>query len=618
MCGIAGYINYSRDAKASREVTKKMTDIIRHRGPDGEGFHVNNNIALGHRRLSIIDLFKGSQPMYSQNKTIVIVFNGEIYNYIELKEELRTLGHKFYTDSDTEVVISAYQQWGTGCQSKFNGMWAFALWDEVKQELFISRDRIGEKPLYFSEQKNAFVFASEIKSLFEYGINAEPNTEIIQLYLAFSYIPAPYTGFKNIFKLKPGHYIIVKDGHYKEFKFWDLPEIDEQNMYSDRNYVNDSFTELFKDSVSLRMRSDVPFGAFLSGGLDSSSVVSVMSEISPFRIETFHMSFNEKHFDESALALEVSQKFKANHHVHTVSPESFEESLDLINFHFDEPFGDSSAIPTGYISKFAAKKVKMVLTGDGGDEVLSGYNSYQGVKLSARYQKLPFLLRRSIPKVLQFGSIPLKGNARYKVDKIRRACLTAEMPFNEKMLNKIPNIDISLIHEIYNGKEQIKVEDFFSDFISKCTYKDDFYKLMYFDLKLNLPEDMLAKVDRMSMANSLETRLPFLDHRLIEFMVNVDKNIKMQGLERKSVLRQTIGKTLPDSLLNSPKKGFAIPLREWFKKDSFSNKLTDLANMHKAFNKDIIDSIIEKNKQGKEDNGNFLWMLFVMNKWLVK
>ena len=394
MCGITGILHFDPRRKVQHSTLKKMTDIIRHRGPDGEGFYIKNNIGFGHRRLSIIDLDTGEQPMFNDDASLALVFNGEIYNYIELRDELKNYGYHFKTNSDTEVIIKAYEQWGFECQNKFNGMWAFALWDDRKKMLFLSRDRIGEKPLHYSLYDNSFIFGSEIKTLFQYGIPRVPRLELIEIYLSLTNIPAPDTFYKNIYKLMPGHFITVQNGHVKEKVYWELPQIDEHNMLTDKNRIYEQFETLLTDSIKIRMRSDVPYGAFLSGGLDSSSIVALMSDISSKPVHTFTIGFEQQEFDESFLAKEVSNKFNTIHERGTVVPDNFYDALKRIAFHYDEPFGDSSAIPTGYVSEFASQKVKMVLTGDGGDEVLSGYPSYQGVIFNNYYKKISPIVRK--------------------------------------------------------------------------------------------------------------------------------------------------------------------------------------------------------------------------------
>jgi asparagine synthase (glutamine-hydrolysing) len=618
MCGITGYLHFDKQRNASLESVKKMSDTISHRGPDGEGFYIQNNIALGHRRLSIIDLSTGDQPMKSVNSDLVIVFNGEIYNYIELREELKQFGYSFKTNSDTEVILAAYDKWGYQCQNKFNGMWAFAIWNQSKQELFLSRDRIGEKPLHYTILDGTFIFGSEIKSLFAYGVNKIIRTELIELYLSLTNIPAPNTFYKDIYKLMPGHYLIVKDGHLTEKCYWDLPDIDENNLLRNKKEIYEQFEYLFTDSVKIRMRSDVPFGAFLSGGLDSSSIVAVMSEISYYPVKTFTIGFPEKEFDESKLAFEVALKFSTEHFVGTAFPGQFSEYLNRIAKHYDEPFGDSSAIPTDIVSGFASKKVKMVLTGDGGDEVLSGYTSYQGVKLSNIIRKMPRIIQNGFPLVNDFVAQNFHGNFRYKLNKASNIFRTAGITFNNRMAHKILPTSYSNIKELTKGlKSQITVEEYYNQLMSNCKYKDDFYKLMYLNFKHDLPNDYLVKVDRMSMANSLETRVPFLDFRLIEFMASVHKDIKMQGFERKSVLRNTIGQKLPLNLLKAKKKGFGIPLREWFKTGSMQEEIINSTRkISTLLTESTINEIINENKLGKTDNGNFIWTMMQLDKFL--
>jgi asparagine synthase (glutamine-hydrolysing) len=616
MCGITGFIHLDDSKNCDPFIIKRMSYTLSHRGPDGEGFFVQNNLSLGHRRLSIIDLTTGDQPMISEDKRIALVFNGEIYNYIELKEELAQYGHKFKTNSDSEVIIKSYLQWGLDCQNRFNGMWAFALWDQKKHQLFLSRDRIGEKPLYYALFEETLIFGSEIKSIFAYGIPKNPNMELLEIYLSLGYIPAPYTFFKNIKKLKAGHYIIVCGKEINEYKYWDLPEIDEKNMLSEEGKILLEFENLLRDSVKIRMRSDVPYGAFLSGGLDSSSVVSLMSDISSFPVETFTIGFEEKQFDERYLARLVAGKFNTNHHEHVVQPESFDESLKLVAYHYDEPFGDSSAIPTGHVSRFAAKKVKMVLTGDGGDEVLSGYTIYQGEKFASYYQKLPFWIKNSIPNFTSSISSPFHGQIRYKMNRIIDVCESSNMSFIDRYLNKILWCDLEWVKKLTSGHNVYPIKDFLCDFEKKCSYHDPFYKLMYFNHKLSLSDDMLVKVDRMSMAYSLETRTPFLDYRLIEFLAQVHKNIKMHHFERKSILRNTIGRSLPKQILYAPKRGFGVPLREWFKEGSFVEKLKDVYLTAPSLDRDVISEISDLNQNGKEDLGNFIWMLFILKEIL--
>ncbi|MBL7874122.1 MAG: asparagine synthase (glutamine-hydrolyzing) [Cyclobacteriaceae bacterium] len=615
MCGITGIYHFDVGRTVDGSILLKMTNQLVHRGPDGSGYYIHRNIGLGHRRLAIIDLHSGDQPQFNDDKSIAIVFNGEIYNYIEIKEELKGKGYHFRTNSDTEVIIRAYEHWGVKCQDKFNGMWAFAIWDSKQQQLFISRDRLGEKPLYYAIVDNSVVFASEIKSLIEYGIEPEPNYELTELYLMLGYIPAPYSYYKSIFKLRQGHYLIGKET-LKEFKYWDtqIPLVSE--MISDRAYVYKQFEELFYDAVKIRMRSDVPYGAFLSGGLDSASVVAAMASISKMPIRTFTIGFEDRQFDERKLALDVANKFNTDHSEFIVQPDNFEESLERILHHYDEPFGDSSAIPTGYVSSIASKKVKMVLTGDGGDEVLSGYNSYQIEKFVGRYRHLPTFVKQVLPKF----ALPFKrlasGDWQYRINRLERILEYSQMSFESRLIIKSSWYMPVQIERMTHGLgHQIKISDFVSDLYRTFPLSDPFYKLMHFHYQVQLPDDFMVKVDRMSMASSIETRVPFLDHRLVELMVRVSKNIKMEGYERKSVLRKTIGRKLPSSVLKGAKKGFSVPVREWFKDSGFHNRLRLLYEEDFGLDQSIIKKIVNSHKSGEADFGYFIWILFVLKGW---
>lgn len=618
MCGIAGILNFDNNNSVKKELLVKMTSALIHRGPDGEGYYLNNNIGFGHRRLSIIDLETGSQPMTLLDNSLTIIYNGEIYNYIELRNELKTFGFVFNTNSDTEVILNAYKKWGADCLNKLNGMWSFAIWDNLNKELFLSRDRVGEKPLFYFNDSNAFVFSSEIKSILLYGIKAGQNSEMLEIYLTLGYVPAPFTFYKNIKKLEPGEYILIKGNKIIKNKYWDLPEIDEIKLYTDKKYIYGNFTELLNDSVRLRMRSDVSFGAFLSGGLDSSSIVSLMNKNSDKPVSTFTIGFDDKEFDERELAGIIAKKYGCDYHEKVVRYDTVEKSLEKVLKHYDEPFGDSSAIPTGQVSEFAGNYVKMVLTGDGGDEVLSGYTSYQGEKFADDFNLLPEfgkkVFLKSSEKIKEYAF----SNMQYKANRINNVLTSANLDFNDRLIHKSSWINPELIKMVIEKNSVIKIEDYISEVMNKCTYKDNFYKRMYFNFKISLPDDMLAKVDRMSMAYSLETRIPFLDYRLIEFMVNVHKSVKMQRYQRKSILRKTVGKQLPQEILRAKKRGFVTPLREWFKDDRSGKLLSPLYEDDFGLNNNIIKKIIEDNIQMKYDYGNFIWMLLVYKNWLLK
>jgi asparagine synthase (glutamine-hydrolysing) len=594
-----------------------MTRAVSHRGPDGEGYYEQGNIGLGHRRLAIIDLSTGNQPMYSRDGNVVVVFNGEIYNYVELKSELMSLGHEFVTTSDTEVIIAAYEQWGLDCQQKFNGMWAFALWDARKNQLLLSRDRIGEKPLHYSMKDGTLTFGSEIKSLLAYRSDYGPASELLHIYLSLGYVPAPFTLFKGISRVRPGHFLVIRDGVVEDRRYWDLPHITESDMRKDSGRIYKEFEECFLDSVRLRMRSDVPFGAFLSGGLDSASVVAAMSALSSLPVETFTIGFAERGFDERDLAREVAERFDTNHHDKVVSPEMFDESLNRVLLHFDEPFGDASAIPVGLVSGIARQQVTMALTGDGGDEVLSGYTCYVTEKMTERVRAMPTVLGRALTSATKLSGKFVRGKLRYRQNSLERFLKLAKCSFNERAIAKMSTLGPEAIRSLIpEGVPQLEFADYFSDAMTNCPFADSFYKQMYFHLKVSLPDDMLAKVDRMSMSHSLETRVPFLDHRLVELTYQVHKDVKLPGRRRKDLLRRTLGRRLPQSLLRAPKMPFSVPMREWFRQDEFSERLRILERQDFGLNSTVIHDIVEANRAGKKDCGDFIWRLFVLKQWM--
>ena len=605
------------DRPVDRQILQSMMSVVRHRGPDADGVYLDGSVGLGHRRLSIIDLSTGQQPMQNGDGSLVISFNGEIYNYLELRAELEQAGATFTTDSDTEVILRAYESWGVACQARFNGMWAFAIWDRRQRQLFVSRDRIGEKPLHYAVHGNSFLFGSEIKSLLEYGMPARARSELLEIYLTLGYIPAPHTFYENIHRLRPGHYLLVRDGRLAEHGYWELPQPEAGAMRTGRNEVYEEFTALLDDSVRLRMRCDVPFGAFLSGGLDSASIVSLMAGHTEYPVETFTIGFDDPAFDERVLARDVATAYHTSHHELVVSPDRFEESLGNTLHCYDEPFGDSSALPTSHVCRLASRHVKMVLTGDGGDEVLSGYPAYQSEKFAARYGHLPAGLQALIPGAIGMLARPLSGRLRYRLNRAAGVFSTAGMEFLDRLESKLAYVPPQVISRLVARREEVwSAREYLDELMRNCRYNDPFYRLMYFHFNVSLPDRMLTKVDRMSMAYSLETRVPFLDHRLVEFMAGVDKNVKMPGYDRKHVLKQTVAKRLPGSLVRAPKRGFVAPLREWFKAGEFDSRLACLGQADLGLNGVVIRGIVDENRTGKRDNGNFIWMLLLLDQWL--
>ena len=596
---------------------ERMTSTMVHRGPDGAGCFVSGNVGLGHRRLAIIDLSTGDQPMFSADRSIALVFNGEVYNYLELKKQLESLGHRFVTSSDTEVVLKSYEHWGVACQERFNGMWAFALWDARQRLLFLSRDRLGEKPLHYSLRDASLIFGSEIKSILASGLTFEAATELQEIYLSLGYVPAPHTFYRGISKLMPGHYLVAKDGQVTDRAYWTLPDFADDDMRHDADRICEEFDECFADSVRLRMRSDVPFGAFLSGGLDSASVVAAMSRESVLPVETLTIGFSEEAFDERRLARKVAEHFHTNHLEEVVEPNTFDESLAAIGRQFDEPFGDASAVLVGLVSRLARQRVKMVLTGDGGDELLAGYSSFVAERVIERYRAVPGVMRYGVSRALRFLSLLVRNNLRYRLNRLERFIRLSGASFHDRQVSKLSEVGrgSSIRGLIPTDVRQISMEDFLSQALAKCRLKDPFYRLTYLSLTMSLPDDHLAKVDRMSMAHSLEARVPLLDHRLVELTYQAAKAVKMPGRSTKSILKRTYGSRLPSVLTSTQKMAFRVPFREWFKRQEFDEKLNELATTDFGLNQSAVREIVRANRDREHDLGDFLWRLFVLKQW---
>lgn len=612
MCGIAGILFGDPAAIVDRDQLGRMTSIIRHRGPDGEGLHIEPGIGLGHRRLAIIDPVAGHQPMVDADTRNVIIYNGEVYNYVEIRSELEGRGHRFTTHSDTEVILKAYVEWGVDCLERFNGMWAFALWDVHRRRLFLARDRLGIKPLHYCIDGDRLLFASEMKSLFAAGFPRRPDMSLLDVYLTFGYVPAPHSFFSGVRKLQPGHLLLAEAGRVEIRRWWDLPQVDAGAMRRDAAAVDEEFAALLGDAVRISMRSDVPFGAFLSGGLDSSSVVTLMARQTALPVQTFTIGFDDAEFDERALARQVATCAGTQHHEATVVPDDIEEALQRVAFHYDEPFGDSSALPTGHVAGLAAAQVKMVLTGDGGDEVLSGYPAYQVEKLADGYRRVPAPLRSLATTGLGAAAGLLRGRPRYAANRYRRLLASTAAPFEERLLAKAAWLERDRRRALLAGHDLVPVEDVLADLMKDCQHTEAFYRLMYFNHKVSLPDDMLTKVDRMTMAWSLEARVPLLDYRLVELMAGVHKDVKLDGLTRKAVLRRTVGRELPPAVLAGTKRGFVVPLRNWFRNGDFAEDRVRDTTSSLGLAEGITRTILAEHRSGQRDYGNLLWVLMVL------
>ncbi len=627
MCGIAGIINFNNRPVAKEELDA-MRRIQSHRGPDDHGVYTDGTAGLGHSRLSIIDLSEAArQPMHNEDSSIWIVHNGEIYNYQDLKPPLLDNGHSFLSDSDTEVLIHLYEENGIDFIHKLNGMFAFSIYDKKKKKLILVRDRIGIKPLYYYIDEMRFIFASEIKAILKCQvINKTLDYTAISQYLSLGYIPSPRTAFKKIKKLKAGEYLSldIETGKFKIETYWDFRP--EGNF--DENEACERIMDLLSDSVRLRLISDVPLGAFLSGGIDSSLIVAFMAKISNKRPKTFTIGFSdEPKFDETFYAKKVSEMYNTDHTVIKLKYEDVIDDLPNILDSFDEPFADSSALPTFIVSKATRKHVKVALSGDGGDELFGGYNKYMGMIMQRHPLFLPPisgpLLRAIFRAPLEnfdnrlFGSY--KRRARRMIDGMGRDNTSSHISWmihlNRNEKRKFVNFNLD--KDICNDEISTMISAFYNK------YENDWInKASYTDLKLQLVDDMLTKADRMSMLTSLEVRVPLLDHRLANAVFSLSGNLKIKKGKRKYILLKAAKNLLPKELHTRPKKGFEVPIGPWLKKNKrFQELFIDCMKTkpkENIVNTDNTIKLFNIHNQGPVDYNRELWILFVLKWWSDK
>lgn len=618
MCGIIGaYINKSNDLDV--EKFNIIRDKLSYRGPDSGGTFNHNNIFLGHRRLSIIDLDTGNQPMFDSKGETSIVFNGEIYNFLTIKEELKTLGVIFKTNSDTEVILEGYLAWGLeDCLKRLEGMYAFSIWDNQKKKLFVVRDKFGEKPLYYSKDDNGFYFASELKAVVPFLDEVKISKKALNLFFALTYIPEPFSIYDNIFKLEAGCYLEISENEFNRVQYFDLlGKINETRSVLDYNKTKDKLREMLFDSVKCRMVSDVPLGAFLSGGIDSSIISAIMSKVSSNPINTFSIGFREKEYDESERAELVAKHIKSKHHLYYVDHNDLLEVVDKTLTYFDEPFGDSSAIPSMLVSKKAGEKVKVVLTGDCADELFGGYEKYLAKSYSEKYNSFPSPIRKSFESIIKV--IPHNNLTNHKLRKIKKVVRSANLTPENRYLNMCSlgfnsNEKSNLLNSDYQENVQGQILKYFNE-----AYGDELSKTFYSDIKLVLEGDMLPKVDRACMINSLEARAPFLDSSIVEFALNLPHDYKILGTNKKRILKDTFSDLLPKETMSFSKKGFGIPIRIWFQKELKEELLSllseDFLISQNIFNISYVNKIVEEHMSNKENHSSKLWQLFVFQKW---
>lgn len=611
MCGITGKIFFDKERNISSEELKSMTDVIYHRGPDDEGNYINKNVGLGFRRLSIIDLKTGHQPLSNSNDSLWITFNGEVYNFKELRIHLENKGYSFKTNTDTETILLMYQEYGSKCVDYLRGMFAFVIWDENKKQLFGARDRFGIKPFHYYIDDEKFVWGSEIKSILKSNnVDKTLNIESLDYYFTYGYTPRNRSIYKEIKKLQPGHYFILKPYDQNKIDINQYWKVSYTPDYSKtESYWKEALYETLSEAVKMRMISDVPLGAFLSGGIDSSTVVALMSLQSNNPVKTFSIGFKEEKFNELKYARLLAEKYKTEHHEFIVEPESL-DLLPKLVAGYDEPFADSSAIPTYYVSKFTREHVTVALSGDGGDELFAGYDSYSKM-ISLRDKRINSkLLFSTLNKIIpdyMFG----KGLTYYRSKD--KDVIGAYFCFWKDYERG----------KIYKSELSKKLDKNYSEKIKEkilITKEGNFLsKMQQLDMETYMVDDILTKVDRASMLNSLEARVPLLDHKFAELSFTIPSELKMNGNIKKYILKETFKDILPEEIITHKKQGFAMPLSIWFKDNLKDYSYETLLNSNKLYdflNKNQVKQILDNHQKGLRDYSAKIWSLLFFNEWL--
>ncbi len=621
MCGIVGIAN-SQSVAINREILERMNIAIEHRGPDEDGFYVKENIGLAMRRLSIIDLAGGQQPIFNHDKTKVIVFNGEIYNFQELRKDLEDDGDKFYTNSDTEVILHLYEKYGVDCLQHLRGMFAIAIWDDVEKTLFIARDRVGKKPLLYSHQSNGdLIFGSEFQALLKHpDISRDVDYNAIDSYLTYLCVPAPQTAFKQIRKLEPGHWLRWKNGEIETKRYW-LPDFSKKIRISQVEAEEETL-RILREAVKLRLISEVPLGAFLSGGVDSSAVVALMAQESEKPVKTFSIGFEEQDFSELKYARQVARHVGAEYNEFIVKPNALEVLPELVK-HYGEPYADSSAIPTYYVSKETRKFVTVALNGDGGDESFAGYERHAAMRIAETYHKIPAFARKLIIES-PINLLPTSEMKKSRVRDVQRFLKAASLPKIERYFRWMSTFYGEAKDDLYtkafgetvSGNDSIK---FLEEWFSKSNGSGVLDATLLTDQMTYLPNDLLVKVDIASMANSLEARSPFLDHKVIEFAASLPENIKMKRIETKSLLKRVTAKLVPKEVVYRRKMGFGVPIGNWFRgdmKEFVKEILLSEKSLRRGITKpEVVAKYVNEHINSIRDHTFQIWTLLMLELW---
>lgn len=618
MCGLGGLIYKEKGRNVDLSVLKRMADSIEHRGPDDEGYYCKSNVGLAFRRLSIIDISSGHQPLSDINEGIHIVFNGEIYNFSDQRNILMQKGYSFRTTSDTEVILHLYQEYGVECLKYLRGMFAFAIWDSSKQQLFCARDRFGIKPFYYYNDDEKFVFGSEIKAILRSNeIDKTISIDALDSYFAFGYITNDLSIYTNIKKLQPSHYLLLsfKEKINIEIKrYWEIKF--EPDYSKTEKQWSEEIENSFLETVRLHMISDVPLGAFLSGGIDSSSVVAMMAKNSSQPIKTFSIGFKEQKFNELQYAREIATRYGCQHHERIIEPESISLLPKLVDA-YDEPFADSSAIPTYYVSKLAREFVTVALSGDGGDELFAGYTGYTKFKKIRSFPlnfNSPYLNKLIWGRIHKLIPQSTKGKGiLYFLSQNKEYSFAYQTTWTMEERKGL------MIND--NATRSGKPSELFKENILKRGANRDFLSnLQYLDMNTYMVDDILTKVDRASMMNSLEVRVPFLDHKFAELSFKIPWNLKLKGNDKKYILKKSMRNYLSENVLNHPKQGFGVPLSLWFKGDlkEYVNDtlLSQNPLLSSYLDKNYVKKIVENDRKGKRDFNSKIWSLIFFEEWL--
>lgn len=621
MCGICGIYYKNGVRRADLGEITRMTGSIFHRGPDEDGFYVNGNVAMGMRRLSIIDLSGGKQPISNEAGDLWVVFNGEIYNYPELVPLFEKKGHRLKTRSDTEIILHCYEEYGYDFATHLRGMFGIALYDEKRTRLILARDRIGIKPLYLYEDDEKYIFGSEIKAILKNErVDKTLNPQALDMYLTLEYIPAPATIFRRIRKILPGHIAVIGEKGVEERKFWDVTVM-RKLAFRDEREVFLALREHLRDSVRTHLLSDVPVGAFLSGGIDSGSIVTLMADEYDKPVKTFSIGFDDASYNELPYARMIAKRCGTEHHEYILKPDIVNLVQELIGY-IDEPFGDFSMFPTFLVSKVAREHLKVVLSGDGGDELFAGYDTYIAQKLHRYYRRMPAAARSLFDHAAQ--RISPTSRKKGMVNILKRYLEGAQLP--EKLHHARWMIFLNELEKkkIYSGDllSELDFEETYAaivQYFERAEYPDELDRELYVDLKTYLSDDILVKVDRMSMANSLEARVPYLDHMVVEFAFSIPAHLKMKRYTRKYVLKKSMKDILPAEILTKKKQGFSIPIKNWLKNElrPMMHDVLDPASLTREglFRWEYIEEMMRDHLAGKANNSHKLWALMVFQMW---